>query len=215
MLNRRASAMDGVVPVSEDLVEKSQLHRAMLFELAVARAEAFLAGNIEPDWDECFRIATDRQARHYDANIPNAITEWDKEVAERSANNLVEMLRRTCEEHPDCLLEIGPTVPGLGWIASGTADFALGDILIEVKHTDRNFVASDFRQVLMYFMLKYAAAIESDTNVWSSCLLLNPRRNVALFISFDVLLAHASNNSNRVEIYELLRSMVGQELDRR
>jgi hypothetical protein len=103
----------------------------------------------------------------------------------------------------------------MGWIATGTADFSLGSILIEVKHTDRNFVSGDFRQVLMYWILKYASSIEDDVDVWSDCLLLNPRRNSALLVNFNKLLLSASASSSHVELYELLRSIVGQELERR
>jgi hypothetical protein len=103
----------------------------------------------------------------------------------------------------------------MGWIASGTGDFSLGEILIEVKHTSRNYGAGDFRQVLMYWILKYADTIERDAEVWSECLLLNPRRNSALLINFDTLLEAASANSNRVEICELLRSIVGLNRERR
>jgi len=39
-------------------------------------------------------------------------------------------------------------------------------ILIEVKHTDRNFVSGDFREVLVYLLLKYAASIEKHDAVW-------------------------------------------------
>jgi len=103
----------------------------------------------------------------------------------------------------------------MGWIASGTADFSLGRTLIEVKRTGRKFVSGDFRQVLMYWVLKYASFIERDDEVWSDCLLLNPRRNSALFVNFNKLLHSASASSNRVDIYELLRSIVGQYLERR
>ena len=106
-------------------------------------------------------------------------------------------------------------IPGLGWIASGVGDFSLGSILIEVKHTDRNFVSGDFRQVLMYWLLKYAASIEKHDTVWTDCLLLNPRRNSGLLFNFDYLSRSASESSSRVELFELLRSIVGQDLDHR
>ena len=106
-------------------------------------------------------------------------------------------------------------IPGLGWIASGVGDFSLGTILIEVKHTDRNFVAGDFRQVLMYWLLRYAASVESGQEAWSDCILLNPRRNTALRINFDYLSRSASVNGSRVELIELIRSVVNKDLDHR
>lgn len=214
-LNRTAFKFRGITAVPDELVEQSGLKRAMLFELAIARAEGLLAGQLEPDWDECLSVAARRQSRHYDAKVPIAIADCDREVAEHSAQNLVAMLMSVKEQHPDAELETSPTVPGMGWIATGTADFSLGSILVEVKHTDRNFVSGDFRQVLMYWILKYASSIEGDAEVWTDCLLLNPRRNSALLVNFDKLLHSASTSSNRVELYELLRSIVGHDLERR
>ncbi|MBR2574999.1 MAG: hypothetical protein IKE14_11790 [Loktanella sp.] len=185
----------------------------MLFELATARAEALLSENADADWDQCLRLAARRQSRHYDAKVPAKIDEFDKQVAEHAAQNLVAMLRSMQQRDPEVELEISPPIPGLGWIASGTADFSLGSTLIEVKHTDRNFVSGDFRQILMYWLLKYASSIEGEVEVWSDCILLNPRRNSALLINFDKLLYSASASSNRVELYELLRSITGQDLE--
>lgn len=214
-LNRTAFTFEGLTAVPDELVEKSALQKAMLFELAIARAESLLSGELEPDWGDCLQIAAMRQGRHYDAKVPAVITECDRQIAEHSAQNLVAMLRGVQEQHPEFKLEVNPVIPGMGWIASGAADFSLGSILIEVKHTDRNFVSGDFRQVLMYWILKYASSIEGDLDVWSDCLLLNPRRNSALLVNFDKLLRSASASSGRVEVYENLRSIVGHDLERR
>ncbi len=214
-INREAFTFDGLEPVSSELIEESELQKAMLFEIAVARAEFILAGDGNPPWSDCIQTATERQSRHYDAKVPAVVSENDILIAEHAAENLVQMLRRTQRQRPASQLEAGPVIPGMGWIATGKGDFSLGKILIEVKHTNRNFVSGDFRQVLMYWVLKYADAIEHDDDVWSDCLLLNPRRNSALFISFDKLLQSASDNSSRVEICELLRSIVGKDLERR
>lgn len=67
----------------------------------------------------------------------------------------------------------------------------------------------------MYWMLKYAASIGNSSEIWSEVLLLNPRRNSALLVRFDYLLRSASSSANRVELIELLRSIVGQDVDRR
>ena len=214
-LNRTAFTFEGLTAVPDELVEQSALQKAMLFELAIARAERLLSGKLEADWDDCLQVAAKRQGRHYDAKVPAVIAECDRQVAEHSAQNLVAMLRRVQEQHPKFKLKASPAIPGMGWIATGAADFSLGSILIEVKHTDRNFVSGDFRQVLMYWILKYASSIEGELDVWSDCLLLNPRRNSALLVNFDKLLRSASASSSRVEVYELLRSIVGHDLERR
>ena len=86
-------------------------------------------------------------------------------------------------------------------------------MLIEVKHTERNFGSGDFRQVLMYWLLKYARSVESTDEIWTEMLLLNPRRNVALLVDYDYLLRSASARLNRVELVELLRSAVSQEIE--
>ena len=123
------------------------------------------------------------------------------------------MLYSIRTQNPKSNLESSPGIPGFGWIASGTGDFSLGNILIEVKHTNKNFGSSDLRQILMYWLMKYAASIESTEKVWTDVLLLNPRRNAALLINFDFLSQPASANSNQVELYKLLRSIVGQKLN--
>lgn len=213
-LNRDAFHYSELVPVPSELVKQSQLQKAMLFELALARAELILEGYTEPDWDECIAIALERQSRHYDARKPDGIKETDQLVAGYAAQNLVSMLERASRSQGSPIVP-RPVIPGLGWIASGTGDFAIGGVLVEVKHTDRNFLAGDFRQVLMYWLLKYASVVESDDAVWTDCLLINPRRNSGLAVNFDKLLQSASSNSNRVELCEMLRSILEHDIARR
>jgi len=187
----------------------------MLFELSVARAEKILHGEADPEWEECLALAVRRQRQHFDAQIPSHLGECDRLLADWAARNLVEMLRSVLNQRPKSKLICNPAIPGLGWISSGAGDFSIGSTLIEVKHTDRNFVAGDFRQVLIYWLLKYSASLERDEAIWSECLLLNPRRNSALLVNFDYLLRSASPDLNRVQLYELLRSVVvGFDADR-
>jgi hypothetical protein len=207
-------AFEGIVSIPEALIEKSQLQKALLFELSMVRAEIQLRREKEPSWDNCLQLALQRQSRYHDVRVPDKLQQCDLDVASIGSRNLLAMLDSLKTQHPDARLEINPAIPGLGWIASGAGDFSLGQILVEVKHTDRNFIAGDFRQVLMYWLLKYAHAIEGVSDVWTNVLLLNPRRNSALLIRFDYLLRSASANSSRVELLELLRSMVVQEQTR-
>jgi hypothetical protein len=212
-LNRRMFSFDDIAPVPDELVERSHLQKAMLFELSMARAEIMLDGDSEPTWDICLKLSIDRQRRHYDAKVPVRLEQCDLDVASHAANNLIVMLRSVQSQYRSVQLQRSPLIPGLGWIASGMGDFALGSILIEVKHTYRNFASGDFRQVLMYWLLKYAASIEKQDAVWSDCLLLNPRRNSGLLLNFEYLLRSASASSSRIELFELLRSIVGQDMD--
>ena len=214
-LNKKAFSFSDVSAIPDDDVEASKLQRAMLFELSVARAEQILGGREPPDWDDCLRVAVDRQRLHYDARLPDSLEADDTRLAGWAAENLVKMLRSVRNQNPMDELDVAPRIPGFGWISSGVGDFSLGRLLIEVKHTARNFVASDFRQILMYWMLKYAAALEKDEDVWTHCMLINPRRNSGIIAKFDYLLGAASGGASRVEIYELMRSLVGDDLDRR
>lgn len=67
----------------------------------------------QPDWDDCLQVAAKRQGRHYDAKVPAVIAECDRQNAERSAQNLVAMLRRGQEQHPKFKLEASPAIPGM------------------------------------------------------------------------------------------------------
>jgi hypothetical protein len=214
-LNARMFSFPGISPIPNEIIEKSRLQKAMMFELSMARAESQLRGGAVASWDACLAIASKRQQRHFDARIPKGIEPSDILVADHAAHNLVAMLNSIRAQRPSAVLEHAPLIPGLGRIASGNGDFAIGSTLIEVKHTDRNFGAGDFRQVLMYWLLRYARTVESNSDMWSDILLLNPRCNAALLVNYDHLLRSASASSNRVELVELLRSAVGQEFDRR
>lgn len=213
-LNRTMFSFERIEPVLDDRVAESQLHKAMLFELSMARAERILQGIEDPDWADILHIAVDRQKQHFDAKVPEKLEQLDKDLSSHAAGNLVSMLGSIQEQHPTSNMSISPSIPGLGWISSGFGDFSLGNILIEVKHTNRNFMSRDFRQVLMYWLLKYSSSIEHGEDVWTECLLLNPRRNSGLLFNFDDVLHSASASSNRVELLELLRSIVGEELVR-
>lgn len=214
-LNAKMFSFPGISPVPSELIQQSHLQKAMMFELSMARAESQLRDGEVASWEACLAIASKRQQRHFDARIPTALEPSDILVADHAARNLVAMLDSVQAQRPSAVLEHSPLIPGLGWVASGTGDFAIGSTLIEVKHTDRNFGASDFRQVLMYWLLRYARTVENDGDMWTDILLLNPRRNAALLLGYDHLLRSASASSNRVELVELLRSAVGQEYDRR
>lgn len=214
-LNSKMFAFTDVHAIPVDAIEASSLQNAMLFEVSMVRAESELRGGGAASWDECLKVASSRQRRHFDARIPEKLESSDISVADHAARNLVAMLDSVRAQRPSAILEHAPLIPGLGWVASGNGDFALGSTLIEVKHTGRNFGASDFRQVLMYWLLQYARTVENDGQVWSDVLLLNPRRNAALLVNYDHLLRSASASSNRVELVEMLRSAVGQDFDRR
>lgn len=214
VLNKKMFSFPGIQGVSAEGIEASSVQNAMLFEISMARAESELRDGDAAPWDECLKVASSRQRRHFDARIPEKLELSDIAIADHAAKNLLAMLDRVRAQRPAAILELAPLIPGLGWVATGNGDFALGSTLIEVKHTARNFGAGDFRQVLMYWLLRYARSVENDGEIWSDVLLLNPRRNAALLVNYNTLLRSASASSNCVELVELLRSAVGQDFDR-
>jgi hypothetical protein len=118
-LNRRMFSFADVIPVPEELVEKSQLQKAMLFELSMVRAEIILDGKGEPSWEDCLIVAGARQKLHYDAQIPVKLERCDIDIASHAAQNLLVMLASVQNQYPNMQLQRSPIVPGLGWIASG------------------------------------------------------------------------------------------------
>ena len=56
------------------------------------------------------------------------------------------MLASVQTQRPGAVSEHAPLIPGLGWVASGNGDFALGATLIEVKYTDCNFGSGDLHR---------------------------------------------------------------------
>ncbi|MCF6319728.1 MAG: hypothetical protein L3J83_10720 [Proteobacteria bacterium] len=110
---------------------------------------------------------------------------------------------------PEDKLVHSPEVVGFQWISSGVGDFSLDANLIEVKCINKRFGAADYRQVLMYWLLSYASAIEHDTDEWKKITLLNPRKNYIVEVSFDEIIEVTAAGKSKIEIVELFSSMVG------
>lgn len=199
------------MPIDEELVAASLQQRSLLFEVAVVRAERILGDGDPDDLTECVDVAFQRQRKHFDARLPADITETDYLLIQRVSGNLANMLQDFVNRRRATHLVIRPKIPGFGWIASGRTDFAVGDVLIEVKNTDRNFISGDYRQILIYWMLAYAGAIETNQPVWSKYLLINPRLNRSVYGSFDALSQAASGGLSRLEVYEYFRAIVASQ----
>jgi hypothetical protein len=207
--NRKSYAVEGCEPVPLAVIEASSLQRAMLFEIAVAAGEQLIAGNDPIDWDTCLKLAVLRQMRHFDAKAPAALTEADKTAAEVVARNLFEMLMHLKTATSEKRLTVSPRIPGFQWISSGVGDFSLSSQLIEVKCTNKHFSASDYRQIVMYWLLGYASSVESGAAEWSHGILLNPRLNHVLRIPFDEIISVISTTKSKVELLQLFSAMVG------
>ena len=203
LLTRDSVSFPYLQAIPERALESSTLTRAMLFELAVAHAEQAIAG-IEPDsWEKCLSVAVTRQQRYFDATFPTTLGQHDIFLANWSSRNLQSILGQIQDTNQQYALTISPKIPGFRWIASANADFCLGPLLIEIKHTNRNFLSADFRQVLMYWMLSYAASLESNYTEFSDCIFINPRRNSGLAIKFSKLIRLASPGLNKLELVQL------------
>lgn len=84
-------AFPDVHAISADAIEASSLQNAMLVEISMARAESEVRGDAA-SWNECLKVASLRQRRHFDARIPEKLEPNDISVANHAARNLVTTL---------------------------------------------------------------------------------------------------------------------------
>lgn len=194
-----------IVPV--ELVKESKLQKAMLFELAFVVGEMLIRGS-NIDWDECLRIAVARQQRYFDANTPGELSSIDKQIAKMTGENIAEMITHLGKERKQSIRP-APVIPGFQWISSGNGDFDIGPTLIEVKCSSSNFSASDYRQIVMYWLLSFAASVERNYAEWSEGVLLNPRSAKYVVLKFDNFLHVINGGRSKVETLQLFSSIVG------
>jgi len=209
--NQQAEMMP-VQALPAGLLAASKLQRAMLFELAYSVAENILRGETI-DWPMCFQNTLERQRAYFDATLPNEVDAADKSVAELVGRNLADTLQRMSMTNGFPLV-MCPRIPGFEWIASGNGDFALGESLIEVKCSAKRFSSSDYRQVAIYWLLSYAAAIEGRGTEWKEFVLLNPRSGTKVRLGFDKFLSVISSGRTKIDILQLFQSLVGSRLAR-
>lgn len=192
------------LPLSHALIESSTLQNAMLFELGIACAESELAtGSLK--WEDAKATALSRQRKYFDAEIPVEIAHQDRLIAEKIAQNLTSTLSEVANGKQ---VEIGPRIPGLGWVSPGRGDFAFDRTLIETKCAHKNFSMADYRQVLLYWLLSYAAAIEGRGEEWSDCILLNPRSSMCVRFAYDALLHIVAAGQTKLEVLQVFRALV-------
>lgn len=207
--NKQAISLNEIFALPDALVKSSSLKPAMLFEVAIAKGEQILSGICEANWNESLSIATQRQRRYFDAQLPAKLEQIDIKIAEWVAGNLTTMIGRIISKASRNKLTHSPAIPGYQWIMSGEGDFSLETTLIEVKCTNKYFGSADIRQVLMYWLLSYAASIEHGTNEWKNVILLNPRKNHIVELSFNEIIETTAAGKSKIEILELFSSMVG------
>lgn len=207
-LNREAQPIPGCASVEESLILKMSANAAMLFEVAYARAEQMLDSATE-NWNICLNLALERQSKYFDADLPDSLTEIDVLIASKTANNLVKSIEFFQNRNKNVKVIQSPAIPGFQWIAQGHGDFAVGNNLIEVKCSSRNFSSSDYRQLLIYWLLSLSSSIEGGCDEWESGILLNPRLNKYIEIKFDDLVKVAGAGRTKIELLELFSSLVG------
>ena len=62
----------------------------------------------------------------------------------------------------------------------------------------------------MYWLLSYAASIERDSIEWEKCILLNPRLNHMVEMSFNEIISLSEAGRSKVEIIEIFSFVVGE-----
>lgn len=209
-LNRSTWSAVGCQPISDELVDKSELQHAMLFELAVAAGEQLVGGADEVDIGAALKSAVSRQRKHFDAMIPKGLSGHDSGVIISVAKNLRFILTLLQSARGESQIVTSPSIPGFSWISSGLGDFSIGESLVEVKCTGKPFGSADLRQVLMYWLLSYASAIEGAGSEWSEIIFVNPRKNSILELDVNTLLAIVGAGRTKVELFELFSALVGK-----
>lgn len=200
-------------PIPQEMLAQSRLQRAMLFELGYTVGEQLLKDEAAINWEDCFQETLRRQRVYFDAQLPDNLEPQDQAVAEIVGSNLARVLTEMSKARAQ-QLAIRPHISGLEWIASGYGDFSLGQTLVEVKCTAKRFSAADYRQVAIYWILSYAAAIENRGEEWQDFFLLNPRSGLMVTMKFDAFLNVLSGGRTKVDILQLFRSLVGSRLTR-
>lgn len=201
-----------VEPLSASFLHESKLQRAMLFELGYAVAEQLLL-KIKIDWEQAGAAAVARQRNFYDASVPEHFDDVDKTLAETVAKNLVMALKTLSTQSGD-VVKSNPAVPGFEWISTGAGDFSLGESIVEVKCSSRNFTTADYRQVIVYWLLSYAAALEGRGTEWREVILLNPRIGRIVRFKIDSFIAYTGSGMAKIEILQAFQAVVGSRLQR-
>lgn len=204
------NANGGRIPcrvVPRVVVDKSKIQRSMLFEICFVAGERLLAGN-EINLDVCLEVAVARQRRFFDARLPKEIGPVDREIVEIVGSNMALMISTFAKER-GCPATPAPHISGFQWVSSGLGDFAISDTLLEVKCSNKNFSSSDYRQIVMYWLLSFAASLERGAREWTEGILMNPRSGEFVRFDFDRLLGLISSGRSKVEILQIFASVVG------
>lgn len=202
--------------IGKEVLEKSTLQRAMLFELAIAVAEDRLSNIATTDWDKCLERSAARQQKYFDAKVPNTIDYADREVADLVANNLLYGLNDISSNDSQPIV-ISPKVPGFRWIATGVGDFATENTIIEVKCSSKRFSTADYRQIVIYWLLKHIESLQCGRESWKNAVLINPRLNLLVGFPFQDLIGLIALEKSYSSIVDTFCSVIseGNQVDHR
>lgn len=201
--------VSGVDPVAADALDESCLQRAMLFELAIAVAERMLVAPGTIDWEQCLHKAGARQRRYFDADVPASLEASDMAVAGRVAQNLIAGLDEISGKDRQPVAS-APQIPGFRWIGSGTGDFATDRTIIEVKCSSKPFSTADYRQLVIYWLLKQIHAVENGLSYWEVGVLINPRTGRLVEIPFMDLIDLIAPSHSAGSIVDAFRSIISE-----
>jgi len=204
-LNQTWVELASIDAISDTALNRMTLNPAMLYEIACARAEFILCGKNLVE-EKYVSLALKRQSRFFDAQIPNQITEQDRNLIESVASNLTLGLNELADKKT---LIIAPRIPGLEWISSSQGDFYFENCLVEVKCISKNFAANDYRQILLYWLLNFAYSLGNpEARTWKYGIIFNPRKNKYVQVNFEDLHRLVAAGRNVIETVELLQNTI-------
>ena len=169
-------------------------------------------GHRDIDWNECIERAIRRQKRYYDARLPNKVTDVDKAIAVKVAANLQAALNEL--RSPSGIpgdVHVSPNIPGYRWISSGEGDFSIGTMIVEVKCTNKHFSSADYRQIVLYWLLRYISSIEKGDDEWTHGALVNPRLNRIVKFSFDEFVKLISADRSKIDLVETFGALIAEQ----
>jgi len=206
--------IEGGTIIGPGILDRSTLQRAMLFELAVAIAEDQLQAPGNIGWEQCLARAGARQRRFFDANIPTLLTEEDRRVAAQVANNLLIGIAEIADGEDDEVIAM-PRIPGYRWIATGEGDFATKGTIIEVKCSSKRFSSADYRQIVIYWLLKHIYSAEFGGLAWNNGVLINPRLCLLVEFPFKHLVELIAFDSSVISVTDKFASVITDRIEDR
>lgn len=203
-------AVQAGVPIDSGTMERSGLQRAMLFELAIAVAEdRLLRPGADVDWDRCLARAASKQRKFFDAEIPSSINTVDRQIAEQVAFNLLAGIKEISDYEGQPVV-VAPQVPGFRWIATGEGDFATEGTIIEVKCSSKRFSTADYRQIVIYWLLKHIYSREFGGPSWQNGVLINPRLCILIEFPFNDLVELIALEKSISSMVDMFCSIVSE-----